>query len=219
MSAAAAPSTKPAAAPRASLYEISDALAAALTKLHGAEDGEIPDDLEAELDAIAEDFAAKVDGILRARVNLTAQAEGVDVEIKRLTALRDGYAARAAWLKDYVFRCMLATGQTRLDTRLFKIAVHKNSRPAITLQPNAEIPEDYTVVEKRFDGEKAYRTWLKLHALTKQFMALTDQAEDEKDDAKRDELMNEINRLMAEHAEAALPQGVRVVLGSHLRIR
>ena len=167
---------------QATLYELSDELRSVLAAIGDAEDGEVSPDAEARLDAIAGNFADKVDGILRYRVGLVASAEGIDAEIKRLTALRDGYARREAWLKKYVETCMLATGQKKLDTKLFKLWIQANGRPSVTLAAGASIPEAYRRVKvvESLDSDAV---------------------------------------LADMKAGKAIPPDVRVVHGSHLRIK
>lgn len=208
------------------LYELSDTLRAVLAKLDAAADsdgGEIPDAIERELDDAAGDFAAKVDGVLRARVNLVAQAEGVDVEIKRLTALRDGFARRAEWLRAYVFRAMLATGQQKLETKLFRVSVARNAQPSVRLDDGADIPAEFARKVEYVElnkpavivAWKAARAAMDVYEQHRDAVELAETSDAEALAALTDECESARVRAM----ELALPPCVHVVESSHLRIR
>lgn len=141
------------------LYEISNELTGILMRLNDFEDGEIPPDLAAALDANDMAFTDKADSVLRARVNYLANSEGLDVEIKRLTALRDEQKKRAEWLKNYVFDAMKHRGLQSLDTKLFKLWIQKNSVASATLDDDTPIPEQFQKVKIEFDGDKARAEW------------------------------------------------------------
>lgn len=189
------------------LYQLTDQLSEVLTRINA--DGEIPPGLMDELDAVSLDFTSKVDGVLRARVNCVAQVEGIDVEIKRLTALRDAAARRAEWLRNYVHRAMLATGQTKLTTALFRVWIQNNGRPSIKLADGEAVPPELAkvVVTTTLDTEAAYERW---RAWQAEYQAAVDNVE--MDAATAEEHAKRA-------AELELPSSVRVVEGSHLRIK
>ena len=66
------------------LYEIAEAIRGVLTRLD-KNDGELPVDLAADLDALEMAFEEKAENICRYRVGLCAAADGIDAEIRRLT--------------------------------------------------------------------------------------------------------------------------------------
>lgn len=178
----------------ASLYELTAEFQLILAQLD-TEDGEIPADLDARLDEIAGDFADKIDSVLRARVNLTAQADGAAVELKRLTELIRRLTGRADWLKGYVFTAMLATGQQKLETKLFKLGIQASpptvkvddGLDAATLPAGFQRTRPATVEPDKAAMLVAWKAWRALPEETR--------------------------------GPSPLPAGVTVIENTHLRIR
>jgi len=144
------------------LYELSANLrliGMRLTESIGSDDdGEIPEDLTAKLDALQESFEAKADGVCCVRSELLAEAAGYEAEIFRLKKLHDGTVRRAEWLKGYLKHCMEVAGIEKLKTRLHKLAVMKNTRPTVTLADGAEIPEEFKRTKEEFDSQPHTRS-------------------------------------------------------------
>lgn len=215
---------------KATLYEISDAYRAVMLRLEGADDGngqgdgqgdgEIPPDLEADMDAIGDALETKVDAICKYRASLVGHAASVDAEIKRLTAKRDALTRRAEWLKGYLFTALLATGNKKLETPLFKLTVCRNSQPSVTLAGET-IPDAFkrvkTVVE--LDRAKVIDAWKCWHDAQANYEALKAAAEMESDLARKAELDAKALTAWQSATDKAMPSVVRVIHGSHLRIR
>ena len=189
------------------LYELSAALQAVSQLMEDAADdsGEIPPKVSERLDQLNWVFEDKVDAILRLMADLVARYVGIDSEIKRLMALRDGYHRRAEWLKSYVHECMDRTGIKKLDTKLFKVWIQKNGRPSVSLAEGKEIPEEFKRVSYSFDSQAAYERWKRL----KQLEEALEQTYGVKETSA---ILEEIDRLK-------LPDSVVVKEGSHLRIK
>lgn len=139
------------------LYEIAEAIRGVLVRLDDT-DGELPPGLATDLDALQLALEEKAENICRYRVGLCAAAEGIDAEIRRLTAMRDGCTRRAEWLRSYLFDAMQSLGLERMDTKLFKLWIQKNGRPTIECA-GVDCPEGYQRVVVSFDAEKAYEDW------------------------------------------------------------
>lgn len=208
---------------RNTLYELAADLNEVLAKLETAaeSDGEIPESLEAELDAIGENFASRVDGVLRARVNKIASAEGLDVEIKRLTALRDQFTRQADWLKGYVFRCMLATGQKELQTKLFKVWIQKNGQPSVKIADGDPIPNEFakTVTTVSLDSKAVLDRWKELRDAVEAMERHDKAAGLEGDAGARESHMQAAEAFRDEIKRLSLPPSITVIQSSHLRIR
>lgn len=189
------------------LYELSAALQAVSQLMEDAADdsGEIPPKVSERLDQLNWVFEDKVDAILRLMADLVARYVGIDSEIKRLMALRDGYHRRAEWLKSYVHECMDRTGIKKLDTKLFKVWIQKNGRPSVSLAEGKEIPEEFKRVSYSFDSQAAYERWKRL----KQLEEALEQTYGVKETSA---ILEEIDRLK-------LPDSVVVKEGNHLRIK
>lgn len=189
------------------LYELSAEFAAVSRMLEEAADdsGEIPSDVAERLDSMQWAFEDKVDAILRLRADFVAHAVGIEDEIKRLTALRDGYHRRAEWLKSYVHECMEKTGVKKLDTAIFKVWIQKNGRPSVSLAEGEEIPEEFKRVSYSFDSQAAYERWKRLKQLEEAL--------------EQTETMKETSAIMEEIDRLKLPDSVVVKEGNHLRIK
>ncbi len=213
---------------KATLYEISDAYREVMLRLEGADDGhgdgasdgEIPAGLEADLDAIGDALETKVDAVCKYRASLVAHAEAVDAEVKRLTAKRDALTRRAEWLKGYVFTAMMATGSKKLETPLFKLAIQRNSQPSVTLAGET-IPDAFkrekTVIE--LDRAKVIEMWKCHRDAFANYEALQAAADMEDDSARKANLETQAETARMAAMEKALPSVLRVIEGSHLRIR
>jgi hypothetical protein len=139
------------------LYEIVDELAEALALI--GDDGLMPDDLEARLDAIQLDLRAKADNVCRAVRIAESEAKTFATEAARLKEQADIAERRAAWLKKYLQECLARVGLKKLDTELFKLGVQANGRPSIRLAANAPIPPAFKRVREEFDSQAAYEAW------------------------------------------------------------
>ena len=143
------------------LYEIADNVRQALALLDAetADDGEIPPGLEADLDAVHLDFEHKAVNVARFLRQLELEAVAVGQEKDRLARLQSSLTAKADWLRQYLLRCMLATGQQCVGQRPFQLSIRKNSRPSIQLAAGAAIPPGLARTKVEFDGTKAYALW------------------------------------------------------------
>ena len=157
---------------RNSLYEITDELRSILAAMDDAEDGEIPPDLDTRLDTVTGNLHDKIDGVLRYRASRIARAEGLNVEIRRLQDQHATETRRAEWLKNYVATCMMVAGLQKLETKLFKLRIQKNSRPSICLIDGAAVPEQYRKITVSMDGEAAYQDWKDDKALPPQLVVI-----------------------------------------------
>jgi hypothetical protein len=207
---------------KATLYEISEAYAGVMLRLEEAGDnsGEIPPGLEADMDAIGDALETKVDAVCKYRASLVAHAEAVDAEVKRLTAKRDALTRRADWLKGYLFTAMMATGNKKLETPLFKLAIQRNSQPSVTLAGET-VPEAFKRVETiiELDKKKVIDAWKCHRDAFASYEALRAAADMEDDPARKANLEAQAETARMAAMEKALPSVLRVIEGSHLRIR
>lgn len=192
----------------ATLYELSGAVRDVLSILdNDLADGEIPEALELQLDALEVSFLEKIDAILRYRATRVARAEGLAVELDRLAAAQRAEMNRAEWLKQYVFRCMLAAGMQKVETKLFKLWVQRNPSPSITLAGET-IPDGYNVTKtvESLDSQRALADWKAKQAADEAIAAW-------------EKLPEEGKATLPRPAEVSFPSTIRVVHGSHLRIK
>ena len=203
------------------LYELTSEFQDFVAELDRVSDktGEIPEELAVKLDLIQGEFRDKIDAVLRVRVGLVAHAEGIDAEINRLSALRDGYARRADWLKSYVFACMLATGTQKIETKLFCAWVQKNGRPSVILRDGEEIPETFKRTRVEFDSTAAYESWREWKRLKEAAEEMQRRAETCEMPGEKANLHDSARAFLEEADKYRLPDSIAVIEGSHLRIK
>ena len=198
--------TVPAPTKRRSLFEIAAEYQAVVSKFEDScDDGEIPESLETDLDAISGEMSEKLEGCFKALRYFETQYAAASEELDRLKMLVSVRENRVKWFKNYILQTMLACGMKKFEGATCTLRVQKNSRPSVTLANGAEIPAEFkrekTVVE--FDSAKAYEQW-------KQFQAL--RAKTEKTDDPK-----ELADIAIEMAKFVLPAEIHVVEGMHLR--
>lgn len=138
------------------LYEISDAIRLALAD---SPDGELTDDDLAKLDGLTASFADKADVICKLVQEAGAAAAARQAEVDRLKAGIRAAENRAARLKDYLLRCMLASGQRKVRTDVFSVTVQA-SPPSVTCTVDPEtLPNLYQRVRIEPDKQHALQVW------------------------------------------------------------
>lgn len=122
------------------LYEIADSIREAIARTDDI-GGEITPDIEQFLDSLSIELAAKADKLCKLKFELQGDAAKFTSEIERLTAVRDTLLNRAKWIHNYLHRCMMAAGETKVMTSsgLFKLAIARNGTPSIELADGADI--------------------------------------------------------------------------------
>jgi hypothetical protein len=141
------------------LYEIPGILRDIDEQIEAAE-GVLTEAVEAQLDAVKGAFETKAEYIALISREALAEATAIKAEEERLREMRNRAERRAEELKLYLFRCMNAAGMERIDGKLVKIRIQKNSRPSIawTLDP-LHLPEELQRVKIELDGNKAYEIY------------------------------------------------------------
>lgn len=135
----------------ASLYDLSAAYRAIFDAAIDAETGEVTDEaLSAQLDAIGDSLAAKVDAVCKLRAAAKARSVGVKAEMQRLKRMADAADHLAERLETLVERALLASGQRELRGDLFTARIQANN-PSVVIVDAAELPPKFVVVETRPD--------------------------------------------------------------------
>lgn len=144
------------------LYETCDRQAAILSLLADLEemaDGEIPEDLAAELDAIEGTIEQKVEAICQIRASLKYEGEAIDAEANRLKTRAASRHRQADALKHYLQECLERSGVKRVKTPLFTVWVQQ-STPSIAWDGLAEdVPEEFRRVKVEVDRQAAMNVW------------------------------------------------------------
>lgn len=123
------------------LYQLTDEY---LQLLEMAEDPDVePEVLKDTMEAIGGEIEIKADGYAKVIRQLTADAEGINSEIERLTARKKAIEGNAGRMKTSLQDAMQATGKTKFKTQLFSFRIQKNA-PSVVMDSD-EIPEKYLV--------------------------------------------------------------------------
>lgn len=125
-----------------SLYEIASQFAF----LTG--DGEIPIDVEAQIDALGMSMEAKVDAICRIIQERRAEAAKFKHEAERLSEIADRATVAADRLKRYVRDSMQMAGLKTLETELFRLRLQANPPSADCV---GDPPAEFSRVKVEWD--------------------------------------------------------------------
>lgn len=170
------------------LYEIADARII-LDRILEDHEGELTPELEAELDALGEQFTEKAERVALYIRERASHAKAVREERDRLDAMVKREERTAESLKDYLKRQMDRLGKTKVEGVLVTIAVQTNP-------PSVKTPLSSEELQKHYDKVSDYvvevPAWYRID---------------------RDKV------LAAEKMGATLPDWVTVERGKHVRIR
>lgn len=126
------------------LYEITDTLNAAwqMIEEQAEEDGSFDARLKLILDAVQEEFNDKIDGCCRILAEFDRRNESCKAEMDRLKKRAQSITNRTESLKNYMLDAMRATGQSKVETDLFTVAIRKNP-PKVEILDEDDIPERF----------------------------------------------------------------------------
>lgn len=126
------------------LYQINEAYNQFI-QLIESNDGVIPDDLQAELDAVIDDRDNKIDSIIKIIKQLKSFDEALDIEINAMLKKRKSIIERTQWLKNYISAIVGTSNK-------WKNALHSvywMSSKSVDITDENKIPEYYFKVEKK----------------------------------------------------------------------
>ncbi len=137
------------------LYQLPPAFAA-LEALAG-DNGELPPDTEAQLDALQATLEEKLDGCCRVLRRLEREEGVYTDEATRLARLARIRANQARRLKAYMQQCLEALGVDRVDAGLFKVRLQANP-PSVQIRDDVPVfglPPEYRRVKTEMVADKA----------------------------------------------------------------
>ena len=97
------------------------------------------EELEDTIYMVEQDFKDKADAYGKVYTQMMADAEMLDVEIERLTALRKAKENGAKRLKQAMLNAMLATGQSKVEGKLYVFSTRKSKK----VVPCGTVPSSY----------------------------------------------------------------------------
>lgn len=105
-----------------------------------------PQTLDDTMEAIQGEIEDKADGYAKIMLQLFAQSDGLDKEIKRLTEKKRAIDNNAKHLKNRLQQAMEATGKTKFKTDLFSFGIQKNP-VALVIDDAEKIPEEFLIAQ------------------------------------------------------------------------
>lgn len=105
-----------------------------------------PQTLDDTMEAIQGEIEDKADGYAKIMLQLYAQSDGLDKEIKRLTEKKRAIDNNAKQLKNRLQQAMEATGKTKFKTDLFSFGIQKNP-VALVIDDAEKIPEEFLIAQ------------------------------------------------------------------------
>ncbi len=123
------------------LYEINDAIRAAMDKVEAA-DGELTPELAAELDALDMAWSEKAEHCALFVRECEANADAVETEVKRLSGKARALHSRGDWLKGYIFDCMTARQTDKFKGKLIGARIQQGP-PAVNVLDAPLVPQSF----------------------------------------------------------------------------
>ena len=117
------------------------------------------EEVQDTIDMIEEEFRDKADAYGMVYTQLLADVESIDDEIDRLTAMKKAKQKGAERLKAAMLNAMLATGQSKVEGKLYAYSTRKSQRLEIT----GEVPEDFLRYKDPEPDKKKITAWIKLN--------------------------------------------------------
>lgn len=134
--------------------------------------GELTEELEARLEAMAGQFEDKAERIVLYAKECEANALAAQVEADRLAKLKRHFDAKATGLKAYLFAYMQRTGRTSLKTPRARAWTQRNGTPSIRFVGEwSKLPEAFIKrMDPTVDTAVALQEWRAGNALPDGFV-------------------------------------------------
>jgi hypothetical protein len=115
--------------------------------------GEVTEELEQALESSSLAVKDKTTGIMSWVRNLDADVSVVDMEIKRLSAIKKARQNLQKRLKDYIKMCMEGAKLLKVDTPLGTLAIQKNP-PSVEVVDEDKVPAPYVIIKQTSSIDK-----------------------------------------------------------------
>ncbi len=102
----------------------------------------------AAMDAVDAALEEKLESTAKVIRNLEAEADGLEVEEKRLKARKMAVKNRIADIKGYVQGNLEAMGKDKVTSGIFKWSIQANA-PSVNILDESLIPDDYWKIERK----------------------------------------------------------------------
>lgn len=141
------------------LYELAPELRAVAESTD--ENGELPPDLEAKLDALNLALEAKAGGLVALWRELLVEAEGLEAEKNRLAKMAQVRKNKAERMKAYLLHHLVAAGIDKVKTPLGTVGVRFASTPKVTCEQPEDLPLPFLKVKTEYgvDRDAVLAAW------------------------------------------------------------
>jgi hypothetical protein len=113
---------------------------------------ELTPELEAELLINQEQLQSKGINYAKVIANYQSESDQIDVEIKRLKALKESRDKKVTWLTESLKNAMLVSGIEKIDSPLFKISLRRSE--AVEVEVPEALPVDWQVKKITITADK-----------------------------------------------------------------
>lgn len=140
------------------LYEIPPVYRALLARIED-NDGELTEELAAELESLDDTLASKVDAYCAIIRQLDHDHDAYRHESRRLQLKAQGCESSVRRMKEMLLHAMAALDVASFKGKLFFVRKHRASVPLITWEATADIPAEFQKIKVELDKGAAFEAY------------------------------------------------------------
>lgn len=142
----------------ATLYELTEEYRQLLDMME--DDSVDPEVLKDTLEGVDGELEIKAENCVKVMAELCGKVDLIDREIERLKGKKDVLNNNIKRIKQQIEKSMIDTGKRKFKTDLFSFGIQKNP-PAVVIDQEDQIPEEYWVAQEPKLNRTAIKQWLK----------------------------------------------------------
>lgn len=142
----------------ATLYELTEEYRQLLDMME--DDSVDPEVLKDTLEGVDGELEIKAENCVKVMAELCGKVALIDREIERLKGKKDVLNNNIKRIKQQIEKSMIDTGKRKFKTDLFSFGIQKNP-PAVVIDQEDQIPEEYWVAQEPKLNRTAIKQWLK----------------------------------------------------------
>lgn len=144
----------------ATLYELTAQYMELLEMMLDPEiDSEVINDT---MEMVADDLHDKANGYACIMAEINGRIDMIDVQIKRLQAMKKSLTANVDRLQSRLQETMVLTGERKFKTDLFSFSIAKNP-PSVKVDDESQVPFEFWTTPEPTVNLKELKPWLKEH--------------------------------------------------------
>lgn len=142
----------------ATLYELTEEYRQLLDMME--DDSVDPEVLRDTLEGVDGELEIKAENCAKVMTELGGKIDLIDREMERLKQKKDVLNNNIKRIKQQIEKSMIDTGKRKFKTDLFSFGIQKNP-PAVVIDQEDQIPEEYWVAQEPKLNRTAIKQWLK----------------------------------------------------------